>query len=222
MWSILSEFHWCINILHFHVFSLNYRHSQCRGERGRAAGKKLGQQLRSQHCTWGCSRASSHSTRAEPSGKLSCCSKHLHASPLGCCWTCKSLSSPHWGNYNAHRWSPRILSHSSSNSYFTREFEDQWTQNRSKVIYIVSSLLKKSKVLASDSDPQELNFDYVLTLTEKYSFSIGREKTLWSGGRAANHQYNWRLTGRVLVHLETVGLSSANHSERKHIHQRAY
>ena len=25
--SILSEFHWCINILHFHVFSLIFRHS---------------------------------------------------------------------------------------------------------------------------------------------------------------------------------------------------
>lgn len=44
------------------------------------------------------------------------------------------------------------------------------------VFYIVSSLLKKNKVLASDSDPQELNFDYVLTLTEKYSLTISERK----------------------------------------------
>lgn len=78
-------------------------------------------------------------------------------------------------------------------------------------------------MLASDSDLQKLNFDVCLKRDrEVFIFPLGEEKKhIWSGGRVANHQYSWRLRGRVPVLLETVELITANYSERKHIHQRA-
>ena len=101
---------------------------------------------------------------------------------------------------------------------FTRKFENQWTQNRPKVIHIVSSPLQKSKVLASDSGTQELHFDVCLKLCREALIFHFREKTygVRSGWQTISTTGGWKAESLCFLRQ----LNSFPQSLKKEAHHR--
>lgn len=192
----------------------------------RAVGKKLHQQLHSQYYIWERSGTSPSPTQAALwwcSDKLSHCSQCLHVNLLEELLDTRTLEflSTLRESVSGGGAQESVFNTLFRQFLFPRKIEGQQTKNGPKVIHIISCPLKKNKGLSSDSEPQEVSLMHVWSQVEKYScLFYFRENALWGGGRAANHQHNGRLQSRVPVLLETVELITANHSERKHSHQR--
>lgn len=172
----------------------------------------------------GCVRSS----RVVPSGEQSCAPNIRMWVPCG---ACERLVVP---VKHAHPWVPvhmegitvsteglRNLNTLFKQFLSTGKYENHWTQNRSRGTDNVSSPLQKTKVLASDSGTQELNFDVCLKLCREVLIFHFREKTygVRSGWQPISTT-TWRLKDRVPVLPETLELITAITQKGAH-HRRA-